>query len=56
MNNLSAAVGCAQIENIKRILKAKRANFKWYKQLFNKINYLKILVVEIGQIIYKFIE
>lgn len=43
MNNLSAAVGCAQIENIKRILKAKRANFKWYKQLFNKINYLKIL-------------
>ena len=45
MNNLSAAVGCAQIENIKRILKAKRANFKWYKQLFNKINYLKILPI-----------
>ncbi len=43
MNNLSAAVGCAQIENIKKILIAKRANFKWYKKLFNKVNYLKIM-------------
>ena len=36
MNNLSAAIGCAQIENIKKILIAKRNNFKIYTELFKK--------------------
>lgn len=43
MNNLSAAVGCAQLENINNILKAKRSNFKWYKKILKKISYIKIL-------------
>ena len=43
MNNLSAAVGCAQIENIKKILLAKRKNFKWYQKIFKRLKYVKIL-------------
>ena len=34
MSNLSAAVGCAQIEKIKNILSAKRRNFITYKKRF----------------------
>lgn len=43
MNNLSAAVGCAQIEKIRKILKAKRKNFLWYKNAFKNIREIKIL-------------
>ena len=43
MNNLSAAVGCAQIEKIKTILKAKRKNYLWYKKAFKNISGIKIL-------------
>jgi perosamine synthetase len=43
MNNLSAAVGCAQIEKIKTILKAKRKNFSWYEKAFKNLSGIKIL-------------
>ena len=43
MTNLSAAVGCAQLENIKKIINAKRKNFKKYKDKFDNDNYIKIL-------------
>lgn len=43
MTNLSAAVGCAQLENLKKILKAKRENFKKYSKIFKKNNLIKIL-------------
>jgi len=43
MNNLSAAVGCAQLENIKKILIAKRRNFKWYYNAFKDCDYIRIL-------------
>ncbi len=34
MPNINAAVGCAQLENISRILRSKRKNFLYYKNLF----------------------
>ena len=43
MNNLSAALGCAQMEKINTILKAKRKNFKKYFYCFKNSKYLKIL-------------
>ena len=43
MSNLSAAVGCAQMENINLILKLKRKNFKLYAKVFEKFEALKIL-------------
>ena len=43
MNNLSAAVGCAQMENIKKIIKAKRKNYLWYRKAFEKLKYVQIL-------------
>ena len=43
MNNLSAAVGCAQMENIKKIIKAKRKNYLWYRKAFKKLEYVQIL-------------
>ena len=43
MTNLSAAVGCAQMENLSKILKAKRKNYKTYENLFKKENEIKIL-------------
>lgn len=36
MSNVNAAVGCAQLENITKILKAKRKNFLHYKNFFKK--------------------
>lgn len=42
MSNLSAAVGCAQLENLDKILKAKRKNFKLYENAFSKINSISI--------------
>ena len=43
MNNLSAALGCAQLENINKILRAKRKNFQWYFDTFKNFNHIKIL-------------
>ena len=43
MTNLSAAVGCAQMENLKKILKAKRKNYETYKNLFKNENDIEIL-------------
>lgn len=43
MSNLSAAVGCAQLENLSKILKAKRENYKLYSNELKKFNFLKIL-------------
>ena len=34
MTNINAAVGCAQLENIGKIIKSKRKNFSKYKQFF----------------------
>ncbi len=34
MTNLSAAVGCAQLENIGKIIKSKRKNFSDYNKIF----------------------
>jgi len=42
MSNLSAAVGCAQIEKIKSILSAKRKNFILYKKAFSRQNVISI--------------
>ena len=42
MTNLNAAVGCAQIENIKKIIKAKRKNFISYNEIFKKYKDIKI--------------
>ena len=43
MTNLSAAVGCAQLENLKKIIKSKKLNFQFYKKKFEKNNYCTIL-------------
>ena len=43
MTNLSAAVGCAQMENLKNILKAKRKNYETYKNLFKNEDDVEIL-------------
>ena len=34
MPNINAAVGCAQLENIIKILRSKRKNFLYYKKIF----------------------
>ena len=43
MTNLSAAVGCGQLSKIKRILKSKLKNFKWYKNHFKEFESMKIV-------------
>lgn len=43
MSNLSAALGCAQLENLKKILVAKRKNFLFYKKAFNKNRSITIM-------------
>ena len=43
MINLAAAVGCAQLENLRKILAAKRKIFKTYVNIFEKINDIKIM-------------
>jgi perosamine synthetase len=59
MPNINAAVGCAQLENIDRIIKAKRRNFLSYKKIFkseknffllsesinSKVNYWLITII-----------
>ena len=42
MTNLNAAVGCAQIENITKIISSKRKNLTSYKKIFKKIKDVKI--------------
>lgn len=43
MSNLSAALGCAQMENLKRILKAKRQNYLLYKKTFKDNKSISII-------------
>ena len=43
MTNLSAAVGCAQLENISKIINAKRKNFNDYYKIFNGYKEIKII-------------
>ena len=43
MTNLSAAVGCGQLEKIKKILKSKTKNFQWYENNFKEFKCMKIL-------------
>ena len=43
MNNLSAAVGCAQIENLKKIISLKRKNFKKYFDIFKNTKNVEIV-------------
>ena len=43
MTNLNAAIGCAQLENINRIISAKRKNFFLYKRLFKKNRDVQII-------------
>ena len=43
ISNLHAAIGCAQIESIKKILKLKKNIHLQYSKLFNKINDFEIL-------------
>ena len=43
MTNLNAAVGCAQLENIISILKAKRKNFQSYFNVFQNIKGVDII-------------
>jgi len=42
MTNLSAAVGCAQLEKIDQILNAKRKNYIMYSEYFKNNKYLSI--------------
>ncbi len=43
MTNLSAAVGCAQMENLKKILKAKRKNYETYEKILQENKEISIL-------------
>ncbi len=43
MTNLSAAVGCAQMENLKKILKAKRKNYETYEKILKENKEISIL-------------
>ncbi len=43
MINISAAVGCAQLENLSKIISSKRKNYIFYKNFFKRYKNLKIL-------------
>ena len=43
MSNINAAVGCAQLENISKILRSKRKNFSYYKNFFMNEKNLSLL-------------
>ena len=43
MSNIHAAVGCAQLENITKILRSKRKNFYYYKKVFKNEKDFSIL-------------
>ena len=49
MNNLSAAVGCAKLENLTKIISAKRNNFKKYSKLLKNFNDVEIIMEPILQ-------
>ena len=46
MSNVSAAIGCAQLEKINKILKLKRKNYYMYKNFLGKINNLVEIMKE----------
>ena len=43
MINISAAVGCAQLENLNKIIASKRENFVFYKNFFKKYKNYRVL-------------
>ena len=43
MTNLAAAVACAQLENVKKIINAKKKIYKFYLNLFKPYKTIKIL-------------
>ena len=43
LSNINAALGCAQLEKLNLILKAKRENFKKYAKIFKKFQYIKVV-------------
>ena len=43
MTNISAAVGCGQLSKIKKILRSKIKNFRWYKINFKEFKSMEIL-------------
>tara|TARA_A100001011_G_C14186295_1_gene789198 strand:+ start:51 stop:1226 length:1176 start_codon:yes stop_codon:yes gene_type:complete len=45
MINLSAAIGCAQLENLNKIIKSKKQNYKFYKKKIEKKNYCSLIKV-----------
>ena len=43
LSNINAAIGCAQIEKIKKIISLKRKNFYSYQKEFKDFKYVKLL-------------
>lgn len=43
LSNINAAIGCAQIEQIKKIISLKRKNFNSYKKEFKDLKYVKLM-------------
>lgn len=43
LSNINAAIGCAQMEKLPIILRAKRKNFQRYYTCLNKLNFVQIL-------------
>ena len=43
MNNISAALGCAQMSKLEKFIKKKRELFDFYKKSFEKFNSFEIL-------------
>jgi len=43
MINLSAAVGCAQLENLNKIIKSKKQNYRFYKNKLEIKNYCSLI-------------
>ena len=43
LSNINAAIGCAQIEQIKKIILLKRKNFNSYEREFKNLKYVELL-------------
>ena len=43
LSNINAAIGCAQIENIKKILTAKKRNYHMYLKQFKNVIFVEIM-------------
>ena len=43
LSNINAAIGCAQMEQIKKIISLKRKNFNSYKKEFKNLEYVELL-------------